>query len=315
MRPLTCQLKLPADFRANDVLDFHRRDSQMLAERVGPVGFAKGLLWNGRPACLAIRFHPRSASVELTLDEPSSVADTARLGQLARHMLGLNQPVDAFIAAHHDHPQLGPLLATHPGRRVPQTATPFEALTWAITGQQISLGAAVAARRKLIRLAGTAQAGGPWCYPDAPSLAARHVEELRQAGFSQGKAETLIALSRQVADGTLPLDDWLARPALPVDEIRERLLAIRGIGPWTVDYGLLRGFGWVNGSLHGDAAVRRKLQHLLGSTEAVGERQAAAWLSEFSPWRALVAAHLWAMENQAPTARPPDSASQPRTTR
>jgi len=90
----------------------------------------------------------------------------------------------------------------------------------------------------------------------------------------------------------LPLDDWLLLPNAEL--IRERLLAVRGIGPWTVDYVLLRGFGWLDGSLHGDAAVRRGLGRLLGQAAAPDEQAARSWLTPFSPWRALLAAHLWA---------------------
>ena len=124
----------------------------------------------------------------------------------------------------------------------------------------------------------------------------RRIDEdvLRQAGFSRTKAQTLKALSQHVDRGLLPLDAWADAP--PPEEIRARLLAFRGVGPWTVSYVLLRGFGWLDGSLHGDVAVRRKLQALLACPEAVTEVAARRWLMEFSPWRALVAAHLWLMD-------------------
>jgi DNA-3-methyladenine glycosylase II len=37
------------------------------------------------------------------------------------------------------------------------------------------------------------------------------------------------------------------------------------------------------------------MQILFGSTEKITEAHAQQWLTEFSPWRALVAAHLWKM--------------------
>jgi DNA-3-methyladenine glycosylase II len=89
---------------------------------------------------------------------------------------------------------------------------------------------------------------------------------------------------------------------LPVEEVRESLLRLRGIGPWTVNYALLRGFGWLDGSLHGDVAVRRKLQRLLGASASMSEADTQSWLAQFSPWRALVAAHLWALPAAAQAA-------------
>jgi DNA-3-methyladenine glycosylase II len=132
-----------------------------------------------------------------------------------------------------------------------------------------------------------------WCMPEAAQLAQLGEEDLRAAGFSRSKTQTLRLLAQAVQSGELPLDDWAAMPHLPVAEIRERLLALKGIGPWTVNYMLLRGYGHLDGPLHGDVAVRRALALLL-KTDAMDAVQTELWLRDFAPWRALVAAHLWA---------------------
>lgn len=295
---LTCRIDLPADFRRADFLAFHRRDALMLAERVSDERLDKGLFWAGAPACLSLRFTAGQVVAELAVDaaRPAEARDDDKtLSDLVRRMLGLPQPIAEFEQRYRQHPQLGPLLAAHPGLRVPLTATPFEALTWAVTGQQISVSAAVAVRRKFIQALGSRHSDGLWCYPIATQVAASSEEVLRQAGFSQSKALTLLALSRGVVEQALPLDQWISQPLEEL--IRSRLLAIRGIGPWTINYALLRGYGCLDGSLHGDAAVRRKLQALLGPTVIVNEAFAQRWLADFAPWRALVAAHLWAMQD------------------
>lgn len=292
MPVLKCSLDLPEAYRVADILKFHRRDSQELAERVEADALHKGMVWQGRPACLSVRFVEGRALAELAVDGTAGAGDEVALLRLVEHMLGLDQAIEVFELAYRKHPQLGPLLARQAGLRVPVAATPFEALTWAVAGQQISVGAALSLRRKLIQVAGVKHSGGLMCYPDAAHVAALDEEQLRAAGFSQTKARTVRAISEQVLAGDLPLDDWLLD--LPVDAVRERLLAVRGIGPWTVNYTLLRGFGWLDGSLHGDVAVRRALQMLTGSAEKIGEAAARDWLAGFSPWRALVGAHLWA---------------------
>jgi len=40
---------------------------------------------------------------------------------------------------------------------------------------------------------------------------------------------------------------------------------------------------------------RRQLQRLLGVEEKLEQAFVRDWLAPFAPWRALVAAHLWAM--------------------
>lgn len=136
-------------------------------------------------------------------------------------------------------------------------------------------------------------------HPDAAQVLQLNVEQLRTLSFSQDKAQTLLCVARAVHDGALPLDDWAAQSAAglwsveSVDELSLQLQTIKGIGPWTVNYCLLRGYGWPDGSLHGDVAVRRAIGRLQGKEkpDAVAAR---IWLDPFQPVRALVAAHLWA---------------------
>ena len=289
---LAFRLALPAGYRAADFLAFHRRDAAALAERVDGNALQKGVVWAGRPACLGVRFGARQAAVELVVDGAGSVPDADAARRMARRLLGLQQGVDDFEARYRGHPELGRLITANPGLRVALLATPFEALVWAVTGQQISLAAATSVRRRLITAAGIRHSDGLLCHPDPARLARMEEAQLRAAGLSQAKAATVAMLSRGAADGTLPFETWADAP--PVAEIRARLAAIRGIGPWTIEYTLLRGFGHLDGSLHGDVAVRRKLQLLLGREEQISAAETERWLAQFTPWRALVAAHLWA---------------------
>jgi DNA-3-methyladenine glycosylase II len=290
---LSCRIELPENFRIQDVLEFHGRDSQQFAERVTGRELHKGLIWTGHSACLTLRFREHIVETELAIDGPESATDIDMLNTMVRRMLGLTQAVEEFEHHHGKHPELGPLIARQRGLRVPLAASPFEALAWAVTGQQISLGAAVSLRRKLIHAAGLRHSSGLACYPDAAQISTLKIEDLRRGGFSQSKAQTLITLSRLVETDALPLQTWLVKMP-PIEQICEQLLRLHGIGPWTVSYALLRGFGWLDGSLHGDAGVRRGLQNLLLKPEKISDEQARAWLEPFSPWRALVAAHLWA---------------------
>ncbi|MEO8249203.1 MAG: AlkA N-terminal domain-containing protein [Burkholderiales bacterium] len=297
---LSCAFDLPAGFRAADILAFHRRDAQQVSERVDDQRLEKALNWDGRAALLTIGFEPGRALADLAVDG-GSARDLKRtqpsFDRMVRRMLGLTQPIDEFEHALARHPQLGPLIARQAGLRVPLSATPFEALAWAIAGQQISLSAALSLRRKMIVATGLTHSSGLACHPDATAVARLTEPDLRAAGFSQTKARTLLAVATQVCDGRLPLTEWTdaaGAGALAEADIRERLLRIPGIGPWTIDYALLRGFGWLDGSLHGDVAVRRRLQELLGENEKISEKRTRLWLAEFTPWRALVAAHLWA---------------------
>lgn len=294
---LTCRFALPAQYRTEDIVAYHLRDPDQASEKWDNGGLVKGLLWQGRPACLQIRFDAGSAIVGL--DREGTVVDDDPdaqrvLAALARRMLGLDQDIESFERTVAGHAELGPLVARQRGLRVPVAATPFEALVWAITGQQISVQAAISIRRRVIQAAGYQTHSGLWCHPDAQVIGALSQDVLRAAGLSAAKARTMHSVSQAIDQGDLTLNGGLDTVA--IETIRHQLLDIRGIGPWTADYTLLRGYGWLDGSLHGDAAVRRVLRSLLKREGPVSQDETRDWLATFTPWRALAAAHLWASQ-------------------
>lgn len=294
---LTSRIVLPDHYRTGDIIGYHLRDPDQASEKWENGSLYKGLVWQGRPACLQMTLDTEIAVVRLDIQD-ASAADTdaaqSLLTALARRMLGLDQDIENFEQTATEHPQLGPLVAQQRGLRVPVAATPFEALVWAITGQQISVRAAIAIRRRVIQAAGYRYHNGLWCHPDPQAIEALSQDILCAAGLSNAKARALLSVTHAITHGDLTLDNDVSPASL--DSVRDQLLAIRGIGPWTADYTLLRGYGWLDGSLHGDAAVRRALQTILTRDKPVSQNDARDWLATFSPWRALAAAHLWASQ-------------------
>jgi DNA-3-methyladenine glycosylase II len=180
-----------------------------------------------------------------------------------------------------------------PGLRIVQSATVFEALTWAIIGQQINLSFAIALRRTFIQLAGRRHPRGLLCYPEAADIARLDLEQLTSRKFSGAKAETLLRVARLVDSGELSL----AGDADP-EQASADLLDVKGIGPWTVNYTLLRGYGYPDCSLHGDVAIRAALQRLLGEDEKPTIARTEQLLEQYKPHRTMAAAYLWASLNQ-----------------
>lgn len=293
---VTLAIPLPSDFILQDFLDFHGRDALEIAERTTVNSLAKGIIWQDCPAWLQINFESNKAHVSLSVDGNVSQDSERELQSLVRNMLGLNQPIVQFEKSFLSHPDIGKLISKKHGLRVPQSASLFEALTWAVTGQQISISAAISIRRKFIQHVGITHSSGLLCYPGAMQVSEMTVEELTALGFSSNKAATLINVSKMVINGTLPFDKWIVEKS--IEEMSEKLLMIKGVGQWTVNYTLLRGLGWLDSSLHGDVAVRKRLALLLGK-DSISQEDTKVWLVQFSPWRALVAAHLWAAEATA----------------
>jgi DNA-3-methyladenine glycosylase II len=226
---------------------------------------------------------------DIAADAPLTARVQAMVHAALLNILGLRIDPAPFMAMADKDTMLAALAQRHGPLRIVQSATVFEALTWAIMGQQINLSFAIALRRSFILQAGRQHSSGLWCYPEAEDVARIDIDALLRQKFSRSKAETLLRLARLVADGALSLE----RDA-DVASTSAALLAVKGIGPWTVNYALLRGYGYPDCSLHGDVAIRAALQRLLNEDAKPDMARTEALLAQWAPHRTMAAAHLWA---------------------
>lgn len=286
-------LELPAGYRVQDVLAFHSRDAESVAEQVQPDAIRKGMLLGGVPVLLSVALPSAACEADIELPRARKVPAqlAAQIEAAARNILGLHIDPAPFVDFARGDALLGPLVARQPGLRIVQSATVFEALTWAIIGQQINLSFAIALRRTFILQAGRQHQAGLWCYPEAADVARLQVEDLTSRKFSRAKAETLIRFAQLVTSGELDIEE---RADNPIPAISKNLLAVKGIGPWTVNYALLRGYGYADCSLHGDVAIRAALQRLLGEDSKPDMARTEQILQQWQPHRTMAAAHLWA---------------------
>lgn len=282
-------IPLPAGYQSADVLAFHSRDAEGVAERVTEDRILKGVLLDGVPVLFDVALTPFEALCDVHADGALTPKAEQMVQEALLNMLGLRIDPAPFLALAGEDDLMGDVARRRPHLRIVQSATIFEALTWAIIGQQINLTFAIALRRTFILQAGVPHSSGVWCYPEAQQVAALELADLTSRKFSGAKAETLLRLAKLVAAGELRLDR-----ADDIVHASAALLAVKGIGPWTVNYALLRGYGYADCSLHGDVAIRAALQHLLGADAKPDMLRTEALLERYKPHRTMAAAHLWA---------------------
>ncbi len=274
-------LPLSAGFRVKDALSFHGRDGQSVSERVEGARLQKAFLCEGRACVLTLTF--REQSVEVCLSGASGAAAMTRAHGATLRLLGWHGDPAAFEEA---HPSLA---GGREGLRVLLTLDPFETLVWAIIGQQVNLAFAYALRRELIRLVGTPALDGLVAHPDAAHIASLVESDLQALRFSKWKAEYLLHAATEIAYGRLRLEDRSTATGTARD-----LLALRGCGPWTVQYVLMRGLGFRDCVPVGDAGLTLALQRWFKLDTRPDGPETLRLMTSFAPHRSLATFHLWA---------------------
>lgn len=184
-----------------------------------------------------------------------------------------------------------------PGLRVPGHVDGFEVAVRAIVGQQISVSAARTIAGRLTAPYGEhltldAPPGLSHVFPEPEVLAALDPGTLP---MPRARARCLVGVAGAVAAGTVILDRSVERA-----EVRDSLLALTGVGPWTADYIALRALGDPDVFLASDLGVKHGLARL-GVTES-----AAAVAQRWRPWRSYALMHVWGALGDGATTKEPE---------
>lgn len=241
----------------------------------------------GNWACgwLRVRDAPERSALELTASEslapvmPQVIARVRRQfdldadpGAVAAGLASLGEIISGGLPA---------------GTRLPGCFDPFETSCRAVLGQQVSVKAANRMAARLVAAFGqevpTGVEGLGFAWPSAAAVAA--IPDVESAfgelGVIKTRSRTIAEIARLIEAGELDLE-----PGGDALEQMERLLAIKGIGPWSANYIAMRALGHGDAFLESDVGVAHALPDLKPK-----ERLALA--EQWRPWRSYAVIGLW----------------------
>jgi DNA-3-methyladenine glycosylase II len=201
-----------------------------------------------------------------------------------RFALAVDDDLADLFAEFKRDPVLGPALRRRPWSRPMRRPWPWEALAWAITSQLIEASRAARIQRRLVRRWGAGLEwrgqGGPFLrdVPSAAEVAARAPAELAAADLSPGRAAAMIRCAREIAAGRADPHDPRAD---------RRLLAIREIGPWTLQCLGLAGRGEPDSLPAGDLAYVKLVGRLANLRRRASVEEVERYFERFAPYRGL----------------------------
>jgi DNA-3-methyladenine glycosylase II len=234
-----------------------------------------------------VRRDPPALEIRTVL--PNSESEVKRI---ARWIIFADLDLRPFYRIAASHSILGPMTQELHGLKPMRPASLFEMLVVAITEQQISLAAAYRIRTRIIERFGD-HVNGLWAFPTPRRLGESSVADLMACGLSQRKAEYVKGLAYKVADGLLDLDQL---KAMSDEDVRSLLLRVRGLGPWSVDYFLVRGLSRPDRVPADDLGIRSIVGRYLGRGQRLSPEGTMRKLSPFKPYRGLAAFYMLAYE-------------------
>jgi 3-methyladenine DNA glycosylase/8-oxoguanine DNA glycosylase len=163
--------------------------------------------------------------------------------------------------------------------------SPFEALVKSVAYQQLNGKAATAIFGRFKALYPDRR------FPTPEALLATPDERLRSAGLSRAKVAAIKSLATHTVSGVVPSAREIAR--MTDEEVLERLTAVRGVGPWTVQMLLIFTLGRMDVLPTTDYGVRKGFALLYGWPELPTPRELEAHGEKWRPHRTTAAWYFW----------------------
>ncbi|MCY7581120.1 MULTISPECIES: DNA-3-methyladenine glycosylase family protein [Bacillus] len=196
------------------------------------------------------------------------------------------------LHAVHDHfaqTNLAPIFERHIGTPLMLDFHLYHCLMKCIIHQQLNLAFAYELTKRFVHTYGE-QIDGVWFDPLPETIASLETDDLRKLQFSQRKAEYVIDVSKRIVSGSLDLEEL---HDLTDIEIEERLLPIRGIGPWTVQNVLMNGLGRPNLFPMADIGIQNAIKRHFDLPEKPTKEEMAVLSKEWAPYLSYASLYLW----------------------
>jgi DNA-3-methyladenine glycosylase II len=182
--------------------------------------------------------------------------------------------------------EVGPFALTPKVRR-----SPFESLARAIAFQQLHEKAAESILKRFIALFSGRR------FPRPVDLLAADRRALRRSGFSRAKVLALRDLAAKTLNGTVPTGRVIR--SLDDDAIIERLIAVHGVGRWTVEMLLIFQLGRPDVLPGDDFGVRNGFRIVYGLRKMPTPKEVLCYGERWKPYRTAAAWYLWRAADRA----------------
>ncbi|AUJ32891.1 MAG: DNA-3-methyladenine glycosylase [Liquorilactobacillus nagelii] len=238
------EIKVPQIFSWQAILGYLKRETNEVMFQVTEQDRVRRAFKVGTQIYLCeIAYLPETGQLKVTVLNGLTLNKTATelIGVFISEWFDLDEDLSSFYQMAASDELLAPLTKRFNGLRLVGMPDFYEAITWGILGQQINLGYTYTLKRRFTEKYGEKivyEGMNYWIYPTADQVVPASLEELRELHLTQRKAEYLSDISQQITAGKISKEYYQEMFNAAIAE--KTMIKLRGIGPWTANYVLMR---------------------------------------------------------------------------
>lgn len=283
----------PTEFDFKECLVYLGRSIQENMHQIKDGSLYKLVKLDGEVILLKIGSDSDTILVEFPMGAPS-IPTFEKVASYIWEWFDLDQELGIFYKVARKDKILKDIVPKYYGLRIIGISDLFEAVAWAIMGQQINLTFAYTLKRRLVEQFGesyTIDGSTYWIFPEFTTIAALEVDELRKLQFTVRKAEYIIGIAKAMVNGELSKELLLQKE--DYQQIQKFLMSFRGIGAWTADYVQMRCLHDPSAFPIADVGLHQALMRQLGMERKPTVDEIKEMAENWEGWQAYATFYLW----------------------
>lgn len=289
------KLFLPKEFNFNENVNYLARNSNECLFHIHNNRVSKAIHIRDETLIIEVSSVDTYINIRFLGDStPTSTAIRAEVACYVSEWFDLDRDLRPFYTLAKKDPLLGPAVDAFYGLRIIGIPNLFEALCWGILGQQINLSFAYTLKRRLVEKYGRSfihDGVTYWLFPSPKDIASLSPSELESLRMTKRKSEYLIGVAELMVQGTLTKE--LLLNVGSHQQAEKTLVKIRGIGPWTANYVLMRCLRYPCAFPIDDVGLHNAIKLRLGKELKPTKDEIMELAVNWTNWESYATFYLW----------------------
>jgi DNA-3-methyladenine glycosylase II len=289
----------PLEFSFDLCASFLKRSPRELLHRFEHGRLRKLLQFKDRPVLIELYeatdlVAPAQRGIVIrALNTTINPDEQIQLEKYVREWFDLDTDIKPFYEKVSADKLLGDLITKFHGYRIVGQPDLFESLVWAVLGQQINLAFAYTLKQRFVQQFGTSYEfeGQPYYAFPSPDVVARLTDaDLLPLQFSRQKSKYTIEIGKAFSERTITQE---ALSSMSLEDARDTLMQIKGVGNWTANYALMKTFRYKDAFPAEDVGIHNAIRLLKNSKRKPTVEEVRRLFRRYKGWEAYATLYLW----------------------
>jgi len=284
----------PKEFDFSQCLKFLTRSPLELCHTVEANTLFKLVTFDDEPVLLKIQSPDNGCLCIDFLTPRPKKSIRARVAKYVWDWFDLGTDLRPFYRMTKNDPVLKQLAGDHFGLRMITIVDLFEAICWAMIGQQINLAFAYTLKKRFVESFGwkfNFDQREFYLFPTPQTISRLTVADLRCLQFTGRKSEYIIELASKIGNGSLTKNALLGDGNFGT--ARKKLIDLRGVGKWTAEYVCMRSLNDPTAFPIDDVGLHNAVKRQLGLNEKPTIADMFHYSAGWKNWQAYATFYLW----------------------